>query len=429
MPERPPCSLLPPSAVTVKILFVTTKSPYPLFEGRALRTYNLIKQAAQQHEVHLVSFVQDQQDLDGISHMRTLCPVVEYEKLYFGFKLGQIARDALFELFSSRPLPIIKYVTASMRKRIRRLVAQHRYDLVHLDMLHLGEYVPEFAGIPVVLGQHNVESVILRRRAENEQGMLRRSYLTYQYRKLEAYEARCCQAVSRVTAVSEHDAQGLAQLTGRSDLEVIPNGVDTDYFACDPVERDPFNLVFVGGFTWFPNQDAILHFCADILPLIRAELPEVTVTIIGKQPDSAAVRSIAEVQGVHLTGLVDDIRPYVARAAAYIVPLRIGGGTRLKILDALSMSKAIVSTSVGCEGLAVEHGRNILIGDSPRAFADQVLAVLRDRDLADRVGRQGRELAVGRYDWRAIGAQMLGLYEEVVATSLSGRGQARKGAA
>jgi sugar transferase (PEP-CTERM/EpsH1 system associated) len=398
----------------VKILFVTTKSPYPLFEGRALRTYNLIKQAAQQHEVHLVSYVQDQQDLDGIEHMRTLCPVVEFEPLYLSFKPAKIIRDALIELFSVRPLPIVKYATAAMRARIRRLVAQHGYDLVHLDMLHLGDYVEEFAGIPVVLGEHNVESVILQRRAENETSRFKQWYFSYQYRKLEAYEARCCQRVSRVTAVSEHDAQGLAQLSGRKDVEVIPNGVDTDYFAISSPQPDPFNLVFVGGFTWFPNQDAIQYFCSDILPLIRAEIPEVTVTIIGKQPDNAIVRAIAAEQGVHLTGLVDDIRPHVARAAAYIVPLRIGGGTRLKILDALSMSKAIVSTSIGCEGLAVQHGHNILIGDGPRDFAQQVVAVLRDPDLARRVGAQGRELAVGRYDWRAIGAQMLRLYEGLV---------------
>lgn len=419
------CSALPTFPTKVKILFVTTKSPYPLFEGRALRTYNLMKEVARSHEVHLASFVQDQQDLDGIEHMRSLCPVVEYEKLYFGAKLPLFARDALIEAFSSLPLPIVKYCTSTMRARIRRLMAEHQYDLVHLDMLHLGEYVAEIGQVPVVLGEHNVESVILKRRAENEGHALKKWYFNYQYKKLERYEAQCCRRVSLVTAVSEHDAEQLCQLSQRQDVEVVPNGVDTSYFDLPPSPPSGPSLVFVGGFTWFPNLDAIQYFCASILPLIRAQIPDATVTVVGKQPDTAVVRAIAETPGMTLTGLVEDIRPYVARSAAYIVPLRIGGGTRLKILDALSMSKAIVSTSIGCEGLAVESGLNILIGDTPQEFADKVVWALRHPDLTAVVGARGRELAVNRYDWRAIGAQMTSLYERVVEQSrrLSGRGR------
>jgi glycosyltransferase involved in cell wall biosynthesis len=191
----------------------------------------------------------------------------------------------------------------------------------------------------------------------------------------------------------------------------IPNGVDTAFFDGVRVPEVANNLVFVGGLTWFPNRDAIGYFCDLVLPLVAAQVPDVTLTVVGKSPDPRAVREIAGNERVRLTGLVDDVRPLIAQAAAYVVPLRVGGGTRLKILDALSMGKAIISSPVGCEGLEVRHGEHLLVADDPQAFAAEIVRVLRDRTLAQRLGAAGRALVERRYEWTVIAGDLLRVYE------------------
>lgn len=396
----------------MKILIVTTKSPYPLFEGRALRTYNLIKQAALHHEIHLLSFVQTPEDLEGIEHMRSICKVVEYEKLYFDGAKTQILKDAICELFSRAPLPVVKYRTAGMRAKMRKLMQTHQYDMVHLDMLHLADYMDLCGNTPVALIEHNVEHVILDRRADNETRPLHRAYLRYQAAKLKSYEGRACQRAQHVVAVSELDAQQLRELGPGARVTSVPNGVDTEYFHTSHTPRKPTSLVFVGGFTWFPNLDAITYFCEDILPKLLKTIPDIQLTVIGKQPDTPVAQNIAKHPNVKLAGLVEDIRPDVDAAAAYIVPLRIGGGTRLKILDALSMSKTIISTSVGCEGLDVEDGKTIVIADTPDAFAQAIVKVLADPAWADTIGQQGRQLVESRYDWAAVAKTLMAVYAD-----------------
>jgi sugar transferase (PEP-CTERM/EpsH1 system associated) len=397
----------------MKVLFVTTKSPYPLHEGRALRTYNLIREVAREHEVHLVSFVQTPEELEGIEHMRSLCRELHFHKLHFNAPRWRLAVEAVRELFGRAPLQVVKYRQASMRRTLQRLLATHRYDLVHFDMLHLAEYFPLCGPVPKLLTEHNVESVILQRRAETETRPLVRAYLRYQQRKLQRYEAQACRAADHVVAVSEADAEQLQRVSGRA-VTTVPNGVDTTFFtaALDAAaQRNAApTLVYVGAFTWFPNADAIRHFVEQVFPLIRAARPDVQLTVIGKGADAKSEPALAAQPGVRLAGLVDDIRPWVQQAQAYVVPLRIGGGTRLKILDAMAMGKAIVSTSVGCEGLAVTPGHDILVADDPREFAHQVLRLLGEPELAARLGRNGRALIEQRYDWRAIGAGLLDAY-------------------
>jgi sugar transferase (PEP-CTERM/EpsH1 system associated) len=414
----------------VKVLVITTKSPYPLNEGRALRSYNLMREMARQHELHLLSFVQDDLDVQGIDALREFCAVVQAVPLYLGRSARlQLARDVLVEPVSGLPLQVLKYWTAPMRAAIAALRSRHQYDMVHLDMLHLGAYLEVLGDLPVLLMEHNVESQILARRADNQTSAARRAYLRYQQRKLEAYEAAVCRRADTVVAVSEPDVIQLEALTGRNDVVCVPNGVDTRYFqpavagapAQAAVDAAP-TLIYVGGFTWFPNLDAIDYFRREILPLVHARRPGVKVKVIGRYPEAALVDEIKADPSVELCGLVDDIRPHVHAAAVYIVPLRIGGGTRLKILDALAMGKAIVSTSIGCEGLEIEHGRNIVVADTPQAFADEVLALLGEPARAAAIGQAGRERVLERYDWSAVGRGLALAYEATVR-----RGSARLG--
>jgi len=223
-----------------------------------------------------------------------------------------------------------------------------------------------------------------------------------------------------VVAVSDLDAQHLRELAPQAHVSTVPNGVDTSYFAAQGLPRKPAHLVFVGGFTWFPNLDAIRYFCDDVLPLVTRAVPDLRLTVIGRQPDTPVVEEMGRNPHVHLTGQVDDIRPYVDEAAAYIVPLRIGGGTRLKILDALAMSKAIISTSVGCEGLAVEDGKNIVIADTPQALSEAIVRLFKHPEEAQAIGLRGRELVEQRYDWAAVAKGLMASYAQAVGHSRPG---------
>lgn len=398
----------------MRILVITTKSPFPLYEGRALRTYNLLKQVAKKHEILLLSFVQTAEELEGIEQMREFCSHVDVVPLHFGGGKLRIGLDMVREIFGTAPLHAVKYRSRVMRDKVRALLGTETIDLVHLDMLQLGEYLDLCAGKPIVLIEHNVESVLLRRRAENTTNPLAKLYLYYQYLKLRAYEARICRRVNHVVAVSELDAKLLRDMAGTSEVTSISNGVDTSYFAPDSRPRQPDRLVFVGGMTWFPNYDAIRYFCNEVLPRVADEVPTVSLTVVGKNPQDDSVRDIARNSRVRLTGLVEDVRPLISEAAAYVVPLRIGGGTRLKILDALSMGTPLISTSVGCEGLDVVSGEVLLIADTADAFARAIVRVLREPELGRRLGAAGRQLVVDKYDWSTIAPALERVYRRCV---------------
>lgn len=403
----------------MKILVLTTKSPYPLNEGRALRTYNLIKQTAKRHEVYLLTFVQTQEEVDGIPHLREICRHVDATPLHMECGRVALAADMVLDLLGTAPLHAVKYRSATMRRKMAALMSEHKFDLVHLDMLHLGEYMALCPDTPVVLVEHNVESALLARRVANTANPLAKFYLQYQYLKLRRFEAGSCRRANHVVAVSDLDARDIRELAGISGVTVIPNGVDSSYFADLELPEVPNSLVYVGGMNWFPNLDAMRYFCAEILPRIAERIPDVSLTIIGKNPDGLAIRELKDSPRVRIAGMVDDIRPIVSAASAFIVPLRIGGGTRLKILDALSMSKALVSTSVGCEGLEAVPGKHLLVADEPAAFADAVIRVLKDRDLRRALGRSGRDFVKRKYEWDVVARELDALYENCRATFMS----------
>jgi polysaccharide biosynthesis protein PslH len=398
----------------VKVLLLTTKSPYPLYEGRALRTYNLIKQAAIEHEIHLLSFVQTAEEAAGIEHMRSICASVESVPLHMGNRL-QVLGDVLRELFSSSPLLAVKYRSRAMKRHVAKALQGGGFDLVHLDMLHLGDYIAESAPVPVLIVEHNVESTLFERRIDAERGWLKKLYFRYQLRKLRRYEASTCARADHVVAVSAADASELESLCRHDRVTTIPNGVDTEFFMPRDARRLPHSLVFVGGLTWFPNLDAIRFFCAEVLPLIAEHIPDVTLTVVGKNPPQGVDHAIASNPRVRLTGLVEDVRPLIDAAQVYVVPLRVGGGTRLKILDALAMGKPLVSTSVGCEGLRVTHGEHLSIADGPREFAAEAVRLLRDGAAAAALARGGRALVQEKYEWRVIAGELMSVYRGCAA--------------
>jgi glycosyltransferase involved in cell wall biosynthesis len=237
--------------------------------------------------------------------------------------------------------------------------------------------------------------------------------LALESRKMRRYEANACARAHLTIAVSDADRRLLAGAAPAARVRAVPTGVDVDYFAPDGVAEVPGRLVFTGSMDWYPNDDGIVHFIEAVLPRVRREVPAATLTVVGRNP-SARLRALAAAAGVHVTGLVDDVRPHMAEAAVYVVPLRIGGGTRLKIFEALSMAKAVVSTAVGAEGLPLAPGQHFLQADDPDGFAAAVTSLLRDSARRRAIGGAGRRLVEERYSWSKVVDEFENQCEEVI---------------
>jgi glycosyltransferase involved in cell wall biosynthesis len=255
-----------------------------------------------------------------------------------------------------------------------------------------------------VIFTHNVEAEIWRRHAVTKSGAIARALYRTQHTRMRRFERRTLARFEAVLAVSEADRDTFATLYPEAihePVHVVPTGVDTGYFAPAPGDAASRTLVFTGSMDWLPNEDGMTYFCRDILPRIRRSEPDATLSIVGRAP-TPAVKRLADIPGVEVTGRVDDVRPHIARGAVYVVPLRIGGGTRLKIFEAMSMAKAVVSTTVGAEGLPVTSGRDIDIADEPARFAHGVVHLMRDAETRRAREAAARRLVVERYDWSAV---------------------------
>jgi glycosyltransferase involved in cell wall biosynthesis len=287
-------------------------------------------------------------------------------------------------------------------------------DLCVADFLAAMPNLPIRTSTSIVLFEHNVEYMIWKRLHEVESRPWRRALLGLEWRKMRRYEAKACARAGLAVAVSEADRALLAVNAPGADIRALGTGVDTAYFHPNGAVEAPATMVFTGSMDWYPNEDAILYLIAAILPELRRKVPGLSLTVVGRDP-SDRLRAACAAAGVHVTGTVPDVRPYVAEAAVYVVPLRIGGGTRLKIFEALAMGKAVVSTRIGAEGLPIVSSRHFLQADSPADFAQAVVTLFEDPGRRHALGMAGRRLVEERYSWTQVTRQFEAHCEEVVA--------------
>jgi sugar transferase (PEP-CTERM/EpsH1 system associated) len=393
--------------MTMRVLWLNTHLLLPLDKGGKLRTWHLMRHLAASHHITSIAF----DDPDGAEANRrgmsevcaklVMVPRRERPKEGARFYAG-VARH----LFDPLPYAVAQYRSAAYRQAVTAELSTGRYDRVVCDFLVPAVNLPSRLPCASVLFTHNVEAEIWRRHADTAASLLHRTLYRQQWRRMRRFERRTLARFDRVLAVSDADRDTFARLyPGALDAPatVIPTGVDTGYFA--PAPASGHGLVFTGSMDWLPNVDGVLHFCRDILPLVRRQLPGVTFTIVGRAP-TPAVRRLADQPGVSVTGRVDDVRPYLASAAAYVVPLRIGGGTRLKIFEAMAAGRAVVSTSIGAEGLPAEPGRHLLLADDPAGFAASVVALLTRPALRSALEHEARALVASGYDWRHAAAHL-----------------------
>ena len=388
----------------MNILFLSTRSPYPLISGHSLRTYHILKGAAQNHKVTLVTFVQlPEHELkeENLNHLRSFCKAVyPFDIPVDGSRL-KLSAELFLNLFSSAPFVAQKYDAPGMRQRIRDIIKTEKIDLVHVDLLPLSVYINEFQNLPKILVNHNVESVRLYRWFKTEPNPAKKAFLGLQWLKLRSFERESMEKFDACVVVSEKDKELLTGMGVRNKLFVVPNGTDTEFFRPNGCKVVDDSVIWLGHMDVHTNRDAVLYFWRDIYPVLRKKYPKVRMTFTGTAPPREIEEAAKTDSQVEVTGFVEDIRPYIDKAAVMVVPIRIGSGTRLKILDAMAMGKAIVSTSVGCEGLNVGNGKNILIADNPEDFANQVVSLLKDPDKRRNVEQSAVKLSK-EYDWRLI---------------------------
>jgi len=399
----------------VNILFLSTRSPYPLISGHSLRTYHILKGAAQKHNVNLVTFVQLEEELkkENLEHLRSFCRGVHPFRIPVDMSKIRLTASLIVNLFSPLPFVAQKYDAPMMRQKIREIIKTKSIDLIHVDMLPLAIYVDEFKELPKILVNHNVESIRLHRWYQTEPNVLKKAYLGIQWPNLRSFERSTMDKFDGCVVVSETDKQLLRKMGINNKLFVVPNGTDTEFFKPRGKPKIENSVLWIGHMDVHTNKDAVLYFWREIYPLLRKRYPQVQMTFVGTAPPKEIVDTAKKDAQIKVTGFVEDIRPYVDESAMMVVPIRIGSGTRLKILDAMAMGKAIVSTSVGCEGLNVTDGKNILIADDPEDFADRTIGLLKNPGIRMSLERNARKLAL-TYDWDLIREKQEFVYQEAI---------------
>jgi sugar transferase (PEP-CTERM/EpsH1 system associated) len=394
----------------MRILWIKMGGLWPLNTGGRQRSFHIVRELARRHDITLLTTDGEGDEPEGLAAQ--LPKTVRTESVAFeGARRGTAAFAAALcrSWLTPDPVGVSKWRSSEASSRVRALSADH--DLIVADFLFSVPNIT-FDGPPVVFFAHNVEHMIWRRYCALEKRAWRRALLEVEWRKFRRAEARACARAALTIAVSDEDARALQSLAPDARVVSVPTGVDLEYFSPQPVAEKPSDLVFCGSMDWSPNEDAVCWFADAILPRVRAARPDVTFTIVGRRP-GPRVRALGERPGIVVTGSVDDVRPYVAAAAVSIVPLRIGGGTRIKIFEACGMARPVLSTSIGAEGLHLVPDRQIAIADTAEAFADAAVALLAQPDRRHAMGRAGRAVVEERYGWSRIGDEFSQRLERV----------------
>jgi sugar transferase (PEP-CTERM/EpsH1 system associated) len=389
----------------MRILWLSHVLPFPPRGGNLQRSFNLIKEISRSHTVSLVAFNFRGDSPETLkeyqAELRKHCEDVTIWELPYRWRSARWWAELALSSFSNRPITSRALWSPALARAWEQVLAKNSGALVHLDSPDLALFAPQLQGFRKVLNHHNCESAMAARRAEIETNALKRAYLRQHASKLARLERNVCHQFDVNTVVSTLDAQTLREINPKAHIHVVENGTDTNYFhpTDEPVETQ--SLVFAGSLDWYPNLSAIRFFTREVWPIIRQRYPNALLCLAGQNPP-AWLAKLAEDSHIRLVSNPADIRPVVARASVFICPIRDGGGTRLKILDAMAMGKPVVSTRVGCEGLEVVHGQHILIANEPAAFAQEIFRLFEDATLKQSIAEGGRALAVARYSWEQI---------------------------
>lgn len=398
----------------MRILWVKSGGLVPPDTGGKIRSYQILRELAQRHELTVaLLYAAEENDCHAeleSQFTRLICwPVKPQDR-------GSLAGRAAYarNFFSAWPHSVVRFCRPQMLRDLRRLISEEKFDLIICDFVLAAPVIPWNADVPRILFTHNVEATIWRRHFQIARNPIWKTVWWREYLTTVRMERKYARAADHVLTVSESDRAHFCNFTDCARVTAIPTGVDVNYFQPLSAAEKPNNLVFTGSMNWLPNEDGISFFAQRVLPKVRETIPDAVLWVVGRNPSSSLLRLAKGDPNIRVTGAVEDIRPYVGLGSVYVVPLRVGSGTRLKIFEAMAMGKAIVSTTVGAEGLPVTHGRDIILADEPEDFAKQIVRLLQNQPLRDQLGSCARNLVEKHYSWGRVASDCEAIFSRVV---------------
>jgi polysaccharide biosynthesis protein PslH len=407
----------------LKILWLNHFVPYPPKGGCFQRNYNLITRVAAAHDVHLVAMRHkaathpDAETRAAREELERHCASVHIVDIAEATEPLRLAARGLGSLLTAAPLTVTIFRSSEMTALVQRLTREQTFDLTHFDTISLAQYLSLAPPGPTTMTHHGAESFMIRRRITRERSPIRKLFFLAEWLTLRRYERRECPKFDSNLVMSSLDGDILREIAPNAHFTVVPNGVDVSFFQPAPEGPRPGEraLVFAGRLDQYSNRDAILHFVQAVWPRVRAAHPDVVMHIMGNNPPSELKDAAAADDRLRVHGFVPDVRPYFRQSTIAVCPIRDGGGTRIKILDALAQGMPIVSTTIGCEGIDVVDGRDVLLADTPEAFAAQITRILDDDGLRQSLARSARRLAEEVYSWDGIADRLSAQYVELVS--------------
>lgn len=413
----------------MKILWLSHLVPYPPKGGVLQRSYNLIKEVSKYHELTLLAFIQpdllksmfpsvEAGLIEAKEHLGAFCKHVEFvdipcEQTRYGKHIL-----ALKSLFTRDPYSINWLKSDKMRSVIQDSKSNEQFDLVHFDTISLAPFSTLFPDLPKVLDHHNIESQMMLRRSDNEENSLKKFYYKQEGKKLHLYEKEICRTFDLHITCSSLDSDLLTNIDSSLTIREVPNGVDIEYFFPQPKNEKVNNLIFAGRLNWYPNEDAMLFFAKEVWPLLRNQMPDVVMNVVGSSPNPYLLKLAAEDNNFIVHGFVDDVRDYISSASIYVCPIRDGGGTKLKMLDAFAMGIATVAHPIACEGLDTKDDFNVLLASTPEQFVEKIRLLLMQPEARNKLGENARNTAISKYAFTSIGNNLSDLFIKTINNTI-----------
>jgi len=390
----------------LKILFLGLRFPYPPHRGDKIRSYNFIKHLAAKHSLIAVFFSESDGEIDVVKHIKPYCELVKLVPFH-----KNIARlNSMLHLFSQKPLQIWYWYSHQMQRTIDELVDKYDFDIIHVQFFRMARYVTKFTQYHKVLDLGDAMSLNLHRRATLEKSMAW-PMVKLEELRVRRYETEILKDFDMGTMVSAFDRDYLLSLDDSLNLEVVPMGVDLEYFQPSDVQYRP-QLLFTGTMNYFPNYDAVWYFYHKIFPYIKQARPDVTFYVVGNDP-LPKLKRLESNRDIVVTGHVPEIRPYFAQSVVFVSPLRGGSGIQVKNLEAMAMGVPVVTTSVGAAGIEATIGHDLIVADEPKEFAAKVIQLLDDPNLRQQIGQNGRRLVEEKYNWPDVVSRLDRIYEQI----------------
>jgi sugar transferase (PEP-CTERM/EpsH1 system associated) len=399
----------------MRILWLKNNLLHPLDSGGKIRSYNILHRLKRRHEVDFACYADADEDGQALTDSTEYCHRVFSVRGAGGPAKGSLgyALKVAGSFFDRYPFTVSSYTSDDMRDLVTRLVRENGYDVIVADFLAMCLNIPDAVDAPRVHFSHNVERMIWDRHVRCARNPLKKIVFARERNRVGRFEKGVINGYALTIAVSRNDREYFRSVYGGGALGDVMTGVDVDFFSPGEEPVTGADVLFLGSMDWMPNIDAVLFFIRHVFPAVREAVPDATLSIVGRNPTDEILSLAKNDAAIRVTGTVPDVRPYVARASCAVVPIRIGGGTRLKIYEMMAMGKAVVSTTIGAEGLEYERGGNILVEDDPGRFAGAVARLLRDGPYREEIGRSAREFVERNCSWETVAERFGDLLTQV----------------